>query len=226
MFLSIKRTVGHYLLISVAIMINSHFLFWTSSFCCGNVGEKTPVMHLKNSDKSILYNQLVGILNMSLSFTFGWTFSWNSLCFWVLHNQPSKALHNIALLAENFLLTKWFKSPPFFIPEILMILFELKSAILQNGQSWQTQWDFPLALSAYVNPAFTEEGPTISFSSFRMLCQDVQMKIFTFYIALLLSAHIHLALCDKVMPICPSQVNEWCLDVDLWALENMRVENS
>lgn len=47
LFSSMKRAVGYHLLISATIMINSHFFFWSSSFCCRYVGEKTPSIHLK-----------------------------------------------------------------------------------------------------------------------------------------------------------------------------------
>lgn len=49
LFSSMKRAVGYHLLISATIMINSHFFFWSSSFCCRYVGEKTPSIHLKKN---------------------------------------------------------------------------------------------------------------------------------------------------------------------------------
>lgn len=51
LFSSMKRAVGYHLLISATIMINSHFFFWSSSFCCRYVGEKTPSIHLKKKNK-------------------------------------------------------------------------------------------------------------------------------------------------------------------------------
>lgn len=82
-----------------------------------------------------------------------------------------------------------------------MVLFAYKSVISQD-KSGRLNMNFPLDLFVSVNPAFTEEGLTIFFTSLRKPCQKVQMKISTFHIALLLPAYIHLAISDKVMPIC------------------------